>query len=78
MPIYEYHCRECDTNFEVLVRGDRSVVCPNCGSASLDKLISAPFISSERASRPAGQTCCGRAERCDSPPCDEGGTCSRH
>jgi putative FmdB family regulatory protein len=78
MPIYEYRCCDCNTSFEVLVRGEEAVACPNCGSTSLDKLISAPFISSGRTSRPAGQTCCGRDERCDSPPCSEGSTCRRH
>jgi putative FmdB family regulatory protein len=43
MPIYEYRCRNCDTDFEVLVRDDRAVACPNCGSSSVDKLLSAPF-----------------------------------
>jgi putative FmdB family regulatory protein len=78
MPIYEYRCCDCNTSFEVLLRSSETVVCPNCGGTSLDKLISAPFISSGHKARPAGQTCCGRAERCDSPPCNEGGTCSRH
>lgn len=78
MPIYEYHCLDCGATVEVFVRGkDETVTCPHCGSASLDKLISAPFISSGRTARQAGHTCCGREERCAMPPCSEGGTC-RH
>ena len=43
----------------------------------LDKLISAPVMLSGRTARPAGRTYCGREERCDAPPCSEGGEC-RH
>jgi putative FmdB family regulatory protein len=77
MPIYEYRCRGCETTFELLVRGDRIVVCPHCGSSSLDKLLSVPFVSSGRTARPSGRTCCGREERCDTPPCSEGDVCQR-
>lgn len=37
MAIYEYRCRDCDTAFEVLVRGAIVAVCPECGSLSLRK-----------------------------------------
>jgi putative FmdB family regulatory protein len=77
MPVYEYRCDGCGTTFEALVRGRGAVTCPECGSESLKKLLSAPAILSGRTSRPAGQTCCGREERCDAPPCSDGGTC-RH
>ncbi len=77
MPIYEYRCRDCDATFEALVRDDVAVFCPHCGGSSLEKLISAPFISSGRTTRPVGHTCCGREERCDAPPCSEGSACWR-
>jgi putative FmdB family regulatory protein len=77
MPIYEYRCRNCDTSFEGPVRGSDVVTCPHCGSSSLDKLISAPFVSSGQTARQAGRTCCGREERCDAPPCSEESQCWR-
>ena len=77
MPIYEYRCRNCDATFEVLVRGSNAVTCPHCGSSSLDKSFSAPVTLSGRTARSAGRTCCGREERCDTPPCSEGGECRR-
>ena len=77
MPIYEYRCRACQAAFEVLVRGDRAVTCPHCGSSSLDKQFSVPFVSTGQTARPAGHTCCGREERCAAPPCSEGDPC-RH
>ncbi len=77
MPIYEYHCRNCNATFEMLVRASTTVICPHCGGSSLDKLLSAPVVLSGRTARQAGRTCCGREERCDTPPCSVGETC-RH
>ena len=77
MPIYEYRCQDCETRFEALVRGDGVITCPHCDSSSLDKLLSAPVILSGRTARQSGHTCCGREERCEAPPCSEGGECRR-
>jgi len=77
MPIYEYRCRNCGIDFEMLVRDGRAVACPHCGSSSVDKLLSVPFVSSGQAVRQLGHTCCGREERCAAPPCSEGGACRR-
>jgi putative FmdB family regulatory protein len=42
MPIYEYLCKKCAQRFECLVQGgrDKYVVCPDCGAAEPQKLIS--------------------------------------
>ncbi|MBN1582128.1 MAG: zinc ribbon domain-containing protein [Anaerolineae bacterium] len=77
MPIYEYRCRNCNMAFELLVRDSSVTACPHCGSLSLDKLLSVPFVSSGQTSRQSGHTCCGRGERCAAPPCSEGGKCRR-
>jgi len=77
MPVYEYSCEACGESCEILVRGTTTIACPHCGSSSLKKQLSAPFISSGRTVRRAGQTCCGRDERCNAPPCSEGGVCRR-
>lgn len=77
MPVYEYRCLDCEVQFEALVRGGEAVRCPRCASASLDKLLSAAVMLSGRTARQAGRTCCGREERCDAPPCSEGGECGR-
>ena len=77
MPIYEYCCRDCEATFEVLVRDGTAAACPRCGSSSLDKLISAPFVLSGQTARLAGHTCCGREERCAVAPCSEGSACWR-
>jgi putative FmdB family regulatory protein len=40
MPLYEYNCRDCSAEFELLVRADEKPHCPECDSAKLEKLLS--------------------------------------
>lgn len=40
MPIYDYHCRACDKDFELLVRSDAMPACPACGCQALEKRVS--------------------------------------
>ncbi|MHB1037501.1 MAG: FmdB family zinc ribbon protein [Pirellulales bacterium] len=42
MPIYEYTCGKCRHEFEYLVRGQETPVCPACGGKKLDKRFSVP------------------------------------
>ena len=41
MPIYEYACRGCGCQFEYLVRGAETPICPKCGQTELTKQFSA-------------------------------------
>jgi putative FmdB family regulatory protein len=76
MPIYEYQCTGCGERVAVLVRSSAaSPLCPDCGNPLTDKLFSVPNVLSSETRRPAGHTCCGKEERCDAPPCSEGGGC---
>jgi len=78
MPIYEYRCATCGERVEVLVRSQTATPsCPRCGSPLTDRLFSAPHVLNSESRRPAGHTCCGREERCDTPPCSGGGSCRR-
>lgn len=78
MPIYEYRCTTCGTHVEVLVWSTTATpTCPKCGSLLNHKLFSTSHVLNSDSRRPAGHTCCGREERCDTPPCSGGGTC-RH
>lgn len=42
MPLYEYQCDGCEQQVELLIRGDESPECPNCGSSKLQKQFSVP------------------------------------
>ena len=78
MPIYEYHCRQCEQTVEVLVRGAGvGLQCPNCGTPLSERRISASHHRMSVGHSAGGATCCGREERCDKPPCDSGGGCHR-
>lgn len=69
MPIYEYACRQCNQEFEILVRGQELPHCPDCGGEKLDRLLSvtaAPSSTSGKAADSMPGTC-GR------PQCGMGG-----
>ena len=40
MPLYEYVCRDCHTELELLVRGHERPSCESCGGSDLEKLLS--------------------------------------
>jgi putative FmdB family regulatory protein len=42
MPLYEYACRKCSSEFELLVRASETPRCPECDSKQLEKLLSVP------------------------------------
>ncbi|MDR2605583.1 MAG: zinc ribbon domain-containing protein [Desulfovibrio sp.] len=49
MPIYEYQCPDCASEFEELVFGDDPPACPCCGGTRGERLMSRPCLY-----RPAG------------------------
>lgn len=73
MPIYEYACDDCHTEFEVLVRGGETPACPKCGGAHLEKQLSVPaaHTSGARGSLPICDT--PSAGNCGLPQCGMGG-----
>ena len=46
MPIYEYECRACHHEFELLVLPTTTPACPACQGAKLEKLLSISSVSS--------------------------------
>ncbi len=63
MPIYEYRCRGCESEFEKLTDGRAAVTCPACGSPQVMRLLS---VFGARAQSgfadspgPAAGGCCG-------------------
>ena len=69
MPIFEYHCMECDHDFEVLVVGDQDVSCPTCQGNNIKKLLSACSHKSGGEFTSSPGSSCGT---CSSTNC---GTC---
>jgi len=47
MPIYEYKCKDCGSEFELLLFSGEEAKCPRCGSKSLNKKISLVSFSSK-------------------------------
>ena len=47
MPIYEYTCRSCSHQFELLVLKSTALECPNCKATDLERLLSLPAVKSE-------------------------------
>jgi putative FmdB family regulatory protein len=47
MPLYEYSCRGCGQQFEILVRAGDTPRCGACGSEDLERLISRPAVKSD-------------------------------
>ncbi|MBN1655344.1 MAG: zinc ribbon domain-containing protein [Deltaproteobacteria bacterium] len=87
MPTYDYQCRVCGYRFEQQQKISEAPLkeCPQC-HGEVERLLSggAGFIlkgSGPRSSKNAkdgcslertGRTCCGREQRCDTPPCNKG------
>jgi putative FmdB family regulatory protein len=70
MPIYNYRCTNCGTEFERLVRSDTQVACPDCQGERLERLMSLTARPAGRGQAPAdysrlgpppGSGCCGGA-----------------
>lgn len=47
MPIYEYQCRHCAHQFELLVLKNTVAACPACESRDLEQLLSGFAVSSD-------------------------------
>ena len=59
MPIFEYRCKDCGSEFETLVRASTTPECPKCASISLDKLLSVPAAPVSASPEPAMMGGCG-------------------
>ena len=46
MPIYEYVCRACQHEFELLLRGEMPPACPACEGDDLERVLSASGVKS--------------------------------
>ena len=52
MPIYEYQCRRCDNEFELLIlKGSPAPACPSCQSEDLEQMLSGFAVTSDGISK---------------------------
>ena len=61
MPIYEFICSECSTEFDKLTSFDwksAGITCPNCGSSKLDRLVSQVGFKSGGRMQTVGADAC--------------------
>lgn len=75
MPLYEYVCRACDTDFEALVpTSRRDAACPQCGAAKTARKISLMAQAVVKEGRRSG----GASEpfHCGAPGGCCGGACA--
>jgi len=56
---------------------DVTVRCGKCGSQDMERIMSPAAFVLNSPGRNLGKTCCGREERCETPPCSAGGSCRR-
>ncbi|MFG1422256.1 FmdB family zinc ribbon protein [Roseixanthobacter liquoris] len=40
MPLYSFHCAQCDKDVELLVGFSEKPLCPSCGGADMQRLMS--------------------------------------
>lgn len=40
MPLFAYICKTCNTRVELLVQSTEQVVCPSCGSNTMERQLS--------------------------------------
>lgn len=79
MPIFEYQCKVCGSVSEFLigVGQNQTITCKKCGSLEMERILSTPFFLTSTVKSNQGPTCCGREERCETPPCSSEGICKR-
>ena len=47
MPLYDFKCRNCNQEFEALVRHDNGPACPSCHSTEIERQLSPFAVSSD-------------------------------
>ena len=68
MPLFEYSCLSCSHEFELLVRGKATPVCPSCDSDELKKQLSLFVVGGAPPTRSAqmAESPCGSCEQAGS------------
>ena len=68
MPLYEYHCLDCDQDMELLVSSSsEKPECPECGSSNMEKQFSTFAAGGSPAIDVSSGCCSGGGCGCASP-----------
>jgi len=67
MPLFEYRCGSCGKSFERIVLGQTTVVCPECESRKVTKLLSVFAVSSGNGSSRASEVAQSGCGSCGDP-----------
>jgi putative FmdB family regulatory protein len=67
MPLFEYSCKQCDHQFESLVRGNETPACPSCHGTSLERRLSVFAAHTAGSSQSAQQASGGPCGSCGDP-----------
>jgi len=74
MPIYEYECKTCDQQIELLLRtSTEKPVCPECGESELEKMLSRPASPSVQGGSSMRNLPVSSGDSCGAPRCCGGG-----
>ncbi len=72
MPIYEFHCHQCQNEFEKLVlKSSEKIACPKCKSKKVHRLMSAFAFSSGGKFKSTASSSCSS---CSATSCSTCGT----
>lgn len=74
MPLFEYECRACHHQFELLVRESTRLECPSCQGTELEKQLSVFAVSAPGEGRGPRAMSPGPCGACGHP--DGPGSCS--
>jgi putative FmdB family regulatory protein len=66
MPLFEYACRECDHQFEALVRAGATPECPSCHATDLERRLSV-FAARANGMSAEPMPASGACGRCGDP-----------
>jgi putative FmdB family regulatory protein len=67
MPLYEYECRNCHHQFELLVRESTVLACPSCSSEELEKQLSVFAVGANGAKAAPRSMAPGPCGSCGDP-----------
>jgi putative FmdB family regulatory protein len=80
MPLYEYHCADCDTTFETLrsmSKANEPIPCRNCSSSATSRLFSV-FAAFSRSNDGQRRTVAGTCRDCAGCGTRNCSSCSHH